>query len=219
MVTPSQSDLKEMVCNHVEIEVEWHLCKCRVKHSLVHPFHHTRSIFQRHFISNMEVLRDDLCFILDLEGFFPYGKFFHVREMGCYTWNQEHGRHTFFIPIPYIQGFERQRQKHLPFRVQQDPRALLPTHLSRTCSPSNAAKIIGQEPVSKVQDRHKNRSRVQRRSRGKRLITKTEHTLSQSRNSGLPQIRCIENSFSQRIITTQLWISQLKTTTKFITVP
>ena len=48
----------------------------------------------------MEVLQDNLCLILDLEGFF-INKTFHVRELGSYTWNQEHGRHAFFIPIPY----------------------------------------------------------------------------------------------------------------------
>ena len=49
----------------------------------------------------MEALGDNLCFILDLEGFFAFGKFFHARELGYYTLNQEHGRHAFFIPIPY----------------------------------------------------------------------------------------------------------------------
>ena len=49
----------------------------------------------------MESLQDNLCLILDLEGFFTHGKFFHARELGYYTWNQEHGRHAFFIPIPY----------------------------------------------------------------------------------------------------------------------
>ena len=48
----------------------------------------------------MEVLQDDLCFILDLEGFF-LNKTFHVRELAYYTWNGEHGRHAFFIPVPY----------------------------------------------------------------------------------------------------------------------
>ena len=47
----------------------------------------------------MEVIRDDLCFILDLEGFF-INKTFHVRELGYYTWNEEHGRHAFRIPVP-----------------------------------------------------------------------------------------------------------------------
>ena len=49
----------------------------------------------------MEVLQDNLCLILDLEGFFTHGKFFHVREMGYYAWKQEHGLHAFFIPISY----------------------------------------------------------------------------------------------------------------------
>ena len=48
----------------------------------------------------MEVLQDDLCFILDLEGFFP-NKTFHVRELAYYTWNGEHGHHAFLLPVPY----------------------------------------------------------------------------------------------------------------------
>ena len=53
-----------------------------------------RSTENKYFISNMEVLQDNLCFILDLEGFFMYGKFFHPQELGYYrpsikprTWN------------------------------------------------------------------------------------------------------------------------------------
>lgn len=48
----------------------------------------------------MEVLQDDLCFIVDLEGFFV-NKTFHVQELGYYTWNEEHGCHAFFILVAY----------------------------------------------------------------------------------------------------------------------
>ena len=48
----------------------------------------------------MEVLQDDLCFILDLQGFF-LNKTFYVRELAYYTWNGEHGSHAFLIPVPY----------------------------------------------------------------------------------------------------------------------
>ena len=48
----------------------------------------------------MVVFKDNLCVILDLEGFF-INKTFHVRELGYYTWNGEHSRHAFSIPIPY----------------------------------------------------------------------------------------------------------------------
>ena len=47
----------------------------------------------------MEVIRDDLSFILDLEGFF-INKTLHVRELGYYTWNEEHGHHAFRILVP-----------------------------------------------------------------------------------------------------------------------
>ena len=48
----------------------------------------------------MDVFEDNLCLILDLEGFF-INKRFHVRELGYVTWNGGHGRHAFSIPIPY----------------------------------------------------------------------------------------------------------------------
>ena len=48
----------------------------------------------------MDVFEDNLCLILDLEGFF-INKKFHVRELGYVTWNGGHGRHAFSIPIPY----------------------------------------------------------------------------------------------------------------------
>ena len=49
---------------------------------------------------DMEVFQDNLCLILDLEGFF-INKTFHSRELGYFTWYQEHGRHAFFVPVPY----------------------------------------------------------------------------------------------------------------------
>jgi len=48
----------------------------------------------------MDVFQDELCLILDLEGFF-LNKTFYVRELGYYTWNDEHGRHAFSIPISH----------------------------------------------------------------------------------------------------------------------
>lgn len=48
----------------------------------------------------MEVFQDNLCFILDLEGFY-INKTFYARELGYFTWNQEHGRHAFFVPVSY----------------------------------------------------------------------------------------------------------------------
>ena len=48
----------------------------------------------------MELLQDDLCFILDLEGL-SFDKTLHVRELAFYSWNGENGRQAFFIPVPY----------------------------------------------------------------------------------------------------------------------
>ena len=49
-------------------------------------FDKTRCMFHKDLISNMDALQDELCFILDVEGFF-INKTFHVRELGYYTWN------------------------------------------------------------------------------------------------------------------------------------
>ena len=51
-------------------------------------------------VEKMEVFQDKLCIILDLEGFF-LNKTFHVRELSYYSWNEQHGRHAFFIPVPH----------------------------------------------------------------------------------------------------------------------
>ena len=62
--------------------------------------HISRDPFTSRSVFNMDVFEDNLCLILDLEGFF-INKTFHVRELGYHTWNGEHGRHAFSIPIPY----------------------------------------------------------------------------------------------------------------------
>jgi len=66
----------------------------------------------------MEVLQDNLCFILDLEGFF-LNKTFHVRQLAYYTWNGEHGRHAFLHPRT-VQELERQRQTNCEFCEKKD---------------------------------------------------------------------------------------------------
>ena len=57
----------------------------------------------------MELICDDLCLILDLEGFF-INKTFHVRELGYYTWNEEHGCHAFRILIPHKDLGQKDKQ-------------------------------------------------------------------------------------------------------------
>ena len=74
----------------------------------------------------MEVLQDNLCLILDLEGFFTHGKFFHVREMGYHTWNQEHGRHAVFILIPYKALNDKDRNTYVLIRFAQTNVKYLP---------------------------------------------------------------------------------------------
>jgi hypothetical protein len=45
----------------------------------------------------MVSVKDNLCLVIDLEGFFVQKKF-QVREMGYYCWNGQFGRHAFFQP-------------------------------------------------------------------------------------------------------------------------
>ena len=144
----------------------------------------------------MEVLRDDLCFILDLEGFFTYRKFFHARELGCYTWNQEHGRHAFFIPTPY--------------------KALNNKDRSTVHFVCNKIHGLSYQPTQAEHDHHPMllkslvKNLYQKYKTNKRTVVgyKGGHVEKDSLQVGLPQIRCIENSVSQRIIITQLFISQ-----------
>ena len=45
----------------------------------------------------MVSVKDRLCLVIDLEGFFVQKKF-RVREIGYYSWNEHFGRHAFFQP-------------------------------------------------------------------------------------------------------------------------
>ena len=141
----------------------------------------------------MDVFEDNLCLILDLEGFF-INKTFHVRELGYYTWNNEHGRHAFSIPIPYKTLHDKdKRTVHFVCRkihgltyqpcdpeIFQDPRILGPL-----------VKDIHQEYSVRAQCGEGKRTVVGYNGGHveKRLVTETEHSFSQSRNIGLSQIR------------------------------
>ena len=42
-------------------------------------------------------IKNSVCLVIDLEGFFLQKKF-QVREMGYYSWNEHFDRHAFFQP-------------------------------------------------------------------------------------------------------------------------
>ena len=42
-------------------------------------------------------VKNSLCLVIDLEGFFVQKKF-QVREMGYYSWDEHFDRHTFYQP-------------------------------------------------------------------------------------------------------------------------
>ena len=55
-------------------------------------------------------LKDKVCMILDLEGFFV-DKTFRCRELGYYTWQEDFGRHAFFMKhIGTIYTSEKERE-------------------------------------------------------------------------------------------------------------
>ena len=45
----------------------------------------------------MASVKDNLCLVIDLEGFFVQKKF-QVHEMGYYSWNEHLDRYAFFQP-------------------------------------------------------------------------------------------------------------------------
>ena len=57
----------------------------------------------------MEVVRDELCFVLDFEGFF-INKTFHPRELGYFTWNEAYGRHAFRELVPHQDLCEKDKR-------------------------------------------------------------------------------------------------------------
>ena len=150
----------------------------------------------------MDVFEDNLCLILDLEGFF-INKKFHVPELGYVTWNGDHGRHAFPLPISYETLHDKDKctidfvsQKIHGLKYQ-------PAQAEGFQNPL----VIGILVKQIYQDSSKSsKGRLQGGTLGKRLATKTEHSFSQSRNFGLSQIRCLENSI--RLVVTQLRFSQ-----------
>ena len=57
----------------------------------------------------MELVRDELCFDLDFEGFF-INKTFHPRELGYYTWNEEYGPLAFRQLVPHKDLYEKDKR-------------------------------------------------------------------------------------------------------------
>ena len=153
----------------------------------------------------MEVFQDHPCFILDLEGFF-INKTFHVRELGYFTWNQEHGRHAFFVSVPY-KTLSVKEKRTVNFVISKiHGLSYQPSQTEHAQNPRIVGTLIN-ITVPTLQYCRENRGGLQRRSRGERCLETTEHSFTQSRNSRVSQIRCIEISNPPSTIVTQLRFS------------
>ena len=127
----------------------------------------------------MEVFQNNLCLILDLEGFF-INKTFHARELGYFTWNQEHGRHAFFVPVPYKNLCDKDKRT-INF-VISEIRGLSyqPNQTEYVQNP----RIVGTLIKDLYQDNcncRGNRGGLQRRTRGERCLDTTENSFAQSK--------------------------------------
>ena len=152
----------------------------------------------------MDVFEDNLCLILDLEGFF-INKKFHVRELGYCTWNGEHGRHAFSLPIPYETLQDKDKRtvdfvchkihglKYQPSRQERFQNPLVLGILVKQIYQDSSKSGKGQRTVVGYMGGHVEKD----------LLEKLNIP---SLNHGLPQIRCIENSI--RLVVTQLRFSQ-----------
>lgn len=60
----------------------------------------TRFIRKTHLKNNVS-FQTWRCHRMISVSFWTFNKTFHVQELGYYTWNEAHGRHAFFIPLPY----------------------------------------------------------------------------------------------------------------------
>ena len=54
-------------------------------------------------------MKDDVCMIFDLEGFFV-DKTFRTRELGYYTWREEFGRYAFYMKTAWDHLCPRDRK-------------------------------------------------------------------------------------------------------------
>ena len=140
--------------------------------------------------------------VLDLEGFFII-KTFHARELGYFTWNQEHACYAFFVTTPYKTLCDKNKRT-VNFVISKiHGLSYQPSQTEHTQNPRIVGTLIKDLP-QEYSTVEKNRGVLQRRSRGERCLDTTEHFFVQSRNSGVSQIPYIKPPLT---IVTQLRFS------------
>lgn len=141
------------------------------------------------------VLQDDLCFIVDLEGFFV-NKTFHVQELGYYTWNEEHGHHAFFILVAY-KTLSNRDKRNMNF-VERKIQTHLSTRRGWTFSKPSHPRWTGQRHIQGMQWRKENRRRLQGRTCRKRLVEETCIPSLNLETLGFPKYNALRQTISNR---------------------
>ena len=114
-----------------------------------------------------------------MEGFFII-KTFHARELGYFTWNQEHGRHAFFVPVPYKILSDKDKQT-VNFVISKIQGLSYQPSQNRACPKPTHHRHLYQGLVPRLQYCPENRGGLQRRSRGERCLDTNEHSFAQTR--------------------------------------
>ena len=117
---------------------------------------------------------------------------FRGIKLGYFTWNQEHGRHAFFVPVPYKTLFAKDKRT-VNFVISKiHGLSYQPSQTEHAQNPRIVSTLI------------KDLWWVQRRSRGERCFDTIKNLFAQSRNSGLSEILYIKPPLT---IVTQLRFS------------
>ena len=144
----------------------------------------------------MASVKDRLCLVIDLEGFFVQKKF-QVREIRYYSWNEQFGRHAFFQPAT-LKDLSHKDKKTVKFAKHKiHGLTYQPRYQERAYEHDQADIVLLR--VQPIQNRGKDCGSLQRRTCRKRLVKQTEYSLSRFRNLGLPQIRTVKTNHCRTV--------------------
>ena len=104
---------------------------------------------------NMTSVKDGLCLVIDLKGFFVQKKF-QIREMSYYSTNEQFGRHAFFMPKAF-NNLSTKRQKDCKLCKIQNPSIEVSTDgMTGKELRTRNKKRLSLTIVTQVQDQGKN---------------------------------------------------------------
>ena len=148
-------------------------------------------------------IKNGVCLVIDLQGFFVQTKF-QVREMGYYSWNKHFGRHAFFQPAA-LKDLSYKDKKTVNFAKHNIHGLTYQPRYQERAYDQGQADIV----LLRLYSQFKTEKRTVVAYKGGHveilLVKQTEHSLSRFRNLGLPQIRTVKTNDCRTV--SELWFS------------